>query len=118
MPSVSAVRTRLFCHETAYGEASLKDLAPPAQGYRNPYSGGKLVVNTTTVPTATTNTRPAWWIIRSTGAYRYTTFTTNLNLAGSLVACWPNRQSVEELHLHPVVNSIRAASRPPQPFAL
>jgi prepilin-type N-terminal cleavage/methylation domain-containing protein len=58
-------------------------------GYRNPYSGSKLVINTTTVPTATTNTKPALFITRSTGAYRYATFTTNLNLAGTLVACWP-----------------------------
>jgi prepilin-type N-terminal cleavage/methylation domain-containing protein len=60
-----------------------------AEGYRNPYSGSKLVINTTSVPTATASTKPALWITRSTGAYRYTTFTTNLNLAGTLVACWP-----------------------------
>jgi len=61
-----------------------------AEGYRNPYSGSKLVLNTTSVPTATTNTKPAVWITRSTSAYRYATFTTNLSLAGAVIACWPN----------------------------
>jgi len=61
-----------------------------ADGYRNPYSGSKLVLNTTSVPTATTSAKPAVWITRSSSAYRYATFTTNLSLAGAVVACWPN----------------------------
>ncbi len=61
-----------------------------ADGYRNPYSGKKLVLNTLTVPNTTTNTKPAVWITRSTSAYRYATFTTNLSLAGAVVASWPN----------------------------
>jgi len=71
-----------------------------AEGYRNPYSGKKLVLNTTTFPSSTANTRPAVWITQSS-TYRYGSFPTNnttkTNLAGTIVACWNTGMSNIEI---------------------
>jgi prepilin-type N-terminal cleavage/methylation domain-containing protein len=67
-----------------------------ADGYRNPYSGKTLILNTTTFPSTTANSRPSVWITRQTGTgtYCYSRFpkvantSTSTNLAGTVVACW------------------------------
>lgn len=63
-----------------------------AEGYLNPYSGKKSILDQAALPTST-NVRPAVWITQpSSTTYRYASFPTNsttrADLAGSVVACW------------------------------
>jgi len=72
-----------------------------AEGYRNPYSGKKSILNQAALPTST-NVQPAVWITQpSSTTYRYTSFPTNsttkADLAGSVVACWNTTTSNIEI---------------------
>jgi prepilin-type N-terminal cleavage/methylation domain-containing protein len=72
-----------------------------AEGYRDPYSGKKLVLNQAGLPTGA-NVQPAVWIAQpSSTTYRYASFPTNsttkADLAGSVVACWNTGTSTIEV---------------------
>jgi prepilin-type N-terminal cleavage/methylation domain-containing protein len=72
-----------------------------AEGYRNPYSDKKLILNQAAIPTST-NVRPALWVTQpSSTTYRYASFPTNsttkADLAGSVVACWNTATSNIEI---------------------
>jgi prepilin-type N-terminal cleavage/methylation domain-containing protein len=72
-----------------------------ADGYTNPYSAKKLILNQAALPTGA-NVQPAVWITQpSSTTYRYTSFPTNsttkADLAGSVVACWNTGTSTIEI---------------------
>jgi len=72
-----------------------------AEGYRNPYSGKKSVLNQAALPTGA-NVQPALWITQpSSTTYRYVSFPTNsttkAGLAGCVVACWNTATSNVEI---------------------
>lgn len=72
-----------------------------AEGYRNPYSGKKSVLNQAAIPTGA-NVKPAVWITQpSSTTYRYASFPTNTttkaDLAGSVVACWNGHEQDRDL---------------------
>jgi prepilin-type N-terminal cleavage/methylation domain-containing protein len=61
-----------------------------ADGYRNPYSASKLVLNQAAAPSVA-NARPAVWTT-SSSTYRYgswpTNSTTQTRMAGAVIVCW------------------------------
>jgi prepilin-type N-terminal cleavage/methylation domain-containing protein len=71
-----------------------------ADGYRNPISGKRTVLNQSTVPSST-SVLPAIWITQSGSTYRYsnflTTATTKSALAGTIVVCWNTSTSKIEI---------------------
>jgi prepilin-type N-terminal cleavage/methylation domain-containing protein len=72
-----------------------------AEGYSNPYSAKKLILNQAALPTGA-NVQPALWITQpSSTTYRYASFPTNsttkADLAGSVVACWNTGTSTIEI---------------------
>jgi prepilin-type N-terminal cleavage/methylation domain-containing protein len=72
-----------------------------AEGYSNPYSAKKLILNQAALPTGA-NVQPAVWITQpSSTTYRYATFPTNsttkADLAGSVVVCWNTGTSTIEV---------------------
>ena len=63
-----------------------------ADGYRNPYSSKRIVVNQNSLPSGG-SVQPAIWVTQpSSTSYRYASFpdnaTTKSALAGSIVVCW------------------------------
>jgi len=63
-----------------------------ADGYRNPYSSKRIVVNQNSLPSGG-SVQPAIWVTQpSSTSYRYASFPTNATtksaLAGSIVVCW------------------------------
>jgi prepilin-type N-terminal cleavage/methylation domain-containing protein len=72
-----------------------------ADGYRNPYSAKKLVLNQAALPSGG-NVLPAVWVTQpSSTSYRYSSFPTNATtkaaLAGSIVVCWNTATSKIEI---------------------
>lgn len=72
-----------------------------ADGFRNPYSAKRTVLNQAAVPTSS-NVRPAIWITQpSSTSYRYASFPTNATtksaLAGTIVVCWNTSTSKIEV---------------------
>jgi prepilin-type N-terminal cleavage/methylation domain-containing protein len=72
-----------------------------AEGYKNPNSGKRLILNQAALPTGA-NTQPVLWITQpSSTTYRYASFPTNAttmaDLAGSVVVCWNTATSQIEI---------------------
>jgi prepilin-type N-terminal cleavage/methylation domain-containing protein len=72
-----------------------------ADGFRNPYSAKRTVLNQAAVPSSG-NVLPAIWITQpSSTTYRYASFPTNATtksaLAGSIVVCWNTSTSKIEI---------------------
>ena len=72
-----------------------------ADGYRNPYSAKKLILNQAALPSGA-NVQPAVWVTQpSSTSYRYSSFPTNAAtkaaLAGSIVVCWNTATSKIEI---------------------
>ena len=70
-------------------------------GYRNPYSSKRTVLNQNSLPSGG-NTQPAIWVTQpSSTSYRYANFTTGAQtksaLAGSIVVCWNTSTSKIEI---------------------
>ena len=70
-------------------------------GYRNPYSSKRTVLNQNSLPSGG-NTQPAIWVTQpSSTSYRYASFTTGAQtksaLAGSIVVCWNTSTSKIEI---------------------
>ena len=72
-----------------------------ADGYRNPLSAKRTVLNQAALPSST-NVMPAIWLTQpSSTTYRYASFPTNATtkaaLAGSIVVCWNTSTSKIEI---------------------
>jgi prepilin-type N-terminal cleavage/methylation domain-containing protein len=75
--------------------------ATNADGYSNPLSGKRTVVNQAALPSST-SVLPAIWVTQpSSTTYRYASFPTNATtksaLAGSIVVCWNTSTSKIEI---------------------
>jgi len=72
-----------------------------ADGYSNPYSSKRIVLNQNGVPSGA-STQPAIWVTQpSSTSYRFASFPTNATtksaLAGSIVVCWNTSTSKIEI---------------------
>jgi len=78
--------------------------ATNADGYRNPYSNSRAVLNQSALPSGG-SVQPAIWITQpSSTTYRYASFPTNATtktaLAGSIVVCWnTSTRTIEIFHV-------------------
>jgi type IV pilus assembly protein PilA len=68
-----------------------------ADGFRNPYSAKRTVLNQTSLPSGG-SVQPAIWVTTSSGSYRYASFTQNKTaLAASIIVCWNTSTSKIEI---------------------